>query len=322
MRRGRGTGRASLLNTAANASDIRQDFWLYRLLPGALRPYGSLARLDRPSGTWLLLLPCWWALALAPAAAGDWPDWRLVLLFAVGALVMRGAGCTLNDIADREFDAKVARTATRPLPSGAVTLRQALVFLALQLALGLVILLCLNATAIGVGAASLLLVATYPFMKRVTYWPQAFLGLTFNWGCLLGWAAATGGLDWPALALYAAGLNWTLVYDTIYAHQDREDDLLVGVKSTALKFGRATRAWIGGFALLAAALWALAGWLHQVAWPWYAGVALAALHLGWQIATLDIDDPQGCKRRFQSNRWTGLLLVLGALAAAAWMRSA
>lgn len=235
---------------------------------------------------------------------------------------MRGAGCTINDIADREFDAKVARTATRPLPSGAVTLRQALVFLALQLALGLAILLCLNLTAIGVGAASLLLVATYPFMKRVTYWPQAFLGLTFNWGCLLGWAAATGGLGWPALALYAAGLNWTLVYDTIYAHQDREDDLLVGVKSTALRFGRATRAWISGFALLATGLWALAGWLHQVAWPWYAGVALAALHLGWQIATLDIDDPQGCKRRFQSNRWTGLLLVLGALAAAAWTRTA
>jgi 4-hydroxybenzoate polyprenyltransferase len=308
--------------TAANASDIRQDHWLYRLLPRACRPYASLARLDRPSGTCLLLLPCWWAIALAPAAAGQWPDWRLVLLFALGALVMRGAGCTINDIADRDFDARVARTATRPLPSGAVTLRQAFAFLGLQLAVGLAILLCLNATAIWVGAASLALVVVYPFMKRITYWPQAFLGLTFNWGCLLGWAAATDGLAWPALALYAAGFNWTLVYDTIYAHQDREDDVLVGVKSTALKFGRATQAWIGGFGALAVGFWGLAGWLHDVAWPWYAGVALAALHLAWQVATLDIDDPKGCKLRFQSNRWTGLVLTLGAVAAAAWMRYA
>lgn len=305
---------------AASASDIRQDFWLYRLLPPGARPYASLARLDRPSGTWLLLLPCWWALALAPAPAGLWPDAWLVLLFAVGALVMRGAGCTINDIADREFDAKVARTATRPLPSGAVTLRQAVAFLGLQLAVGLAILLCLNGTAIWVGAASLALVVAYPFMKRFTYWPQAFLGLTFNWGALLGWAAATGEVGWPALALYLAGLNWTLVYDTIYAHQDRADDALIGVKSTALKFGRRTGLWISGFGLLAVALWALAGWLQGAAWPWYAGVGLAALHLAWQIATLDIDDPVGCKRRFQSNRWTGLLLVLGALAAAAWTR--
>jgi len=304
--------------TAAIRSDIRQDHWLYRILPRAGWPYASLARLDRPIGTWLLLLPGWWAIALAPAAAGLWPDWRLLLLFALGALVMRGAGCTINDIVDREFDAKVARTATRPLPSGAVSLRQALVFLALQLAVGLAILLCLNTTAIWVGVASLLLIVTYPFMKRVTYWPQAFLGLTFNWGALLGWAAATGGLEWPALALYAAGLNWTLVYDTIYAHQDREDDALIGVKSTALKFGRRTGTWISGFALLALALWCLAGALHAVAWPWYAGVALAGLHLAWQIRTLDIDDPRGCLARFRANRWTGLLLVLGAVAAAAW----
>ncbi len=290
------------------------------MLPPAGRPYASLARLDRPIGTWLLLLPAWWAIALAPAAAGDWPDWRLLLLFALGALVMRGAGCTVNDIVDRKFDGQVARTATRPLPSGAVTLRQALVFLALQLAVGLAILLCLNSTAIWVGAASLALIVAYPFMKRITYWPQAFLGLTFNWGCLLGWAAATGRLDWPALALYVAGFNWTLVYDTIYAHQDRADDALVGVKSTALKFGHHTARWISGFALLALAFWCLAGWLHHVAWPWYAGVALAGLHLAWQIRTLDIDDAKGCRARFYSNRWIGLLLTLAAVAAGAWTR--
>jgi 4-hydroxybenzoate polyprenyltransferase len=308
--------------TAATRSDIRQDHWLYRLLPRASWPYASLARLDRPFGTWLLLLPCWWALALAPAPAGAWPDWRLVLLFALGALVMRSAGCTINDIVDREIDGRVARTATRPLPSGAVTLRQALVFLALQLALGLAILLCLNTTAVWVGAASLALVVTYPFMKRVTYWPQAVLGLTFNWGALLGWAAATGGLDWPALALYVAGVNWTLVYDTIYAHSDREDDALIGVKSTALKFGRDTKTWLTGFAVLALAFWCLAGRLHGVAWPWYAGVALAGLHLAWQIRTLDIDDPRGCLARIRANRWTGLVLVAAAVAAAAWTRLA
>lgn len=243
-----------------------------------------------------------------------------MLLFAVGALVMRGAGCTINDIADREFDARVARTATRPLPSGAVTLRQAFVFLALQLAVGLAILLCLEATAIWVGVASLALVVAYPFMKRITYWPQAFLGLTFNWGALLGWAAATGTLGWPALALYLGGLNWTLVYDTIYAHQDREDDALVGVKSTALRFGRATAAWLTGFAVLALAFWVLAGLLLAIAWPWYAAVALAGLHMAWQIATLDIDDPRGCLARFRANRWLGLILVAGALACTAWVQ--
>jgi len=302
-------------------SDIRKDHWLLRLAPAGARPYLELARLDRPIGTWLLLLPGWWALALAPlaepTASSPWPDWRLLLLFALGALVMRGAGCTYNDIVDRDFDARVARTAGRPLPSGRVSLRQALLFLAAQLLVGLAILLLLHPYAIALGAASLALVFSYPFMKRVTWWPQAWLGLTFNWGALLGWAAATGGLDWPALALYLGGLAWTLVYDTIYAHQDREDDALIGVRSTALRFGRATRPIVAGFALLTLAGWGAAGWLAAVAWPYWLGLGAAALSLAWQIATLDIDDPAGCKKRFQSNKWTGLLLFAGILGAAA-----
>ena len=302
-------------------SDIRKDHWLLRLAPAGARPYLELARLDRPIGTWLLLLPGWWALALAPlaepTASSPWPDWRLLLLFALGALVMRGAGCTYNDIVDRDFDARVARTAGRPLPSGRVSLRQALLFLAAQLLVGLAILLLLHPYAIALGAASLALVFSYPFMKRVTWWPQAWLGLTFNWGALLGWAAATGGLDWPALALYLGGLAWTLVYDTIYAHQDREDDALIGVRSTALRFGRATRPIVTGFALLTLAGWGAAGWLAAVAWPYWLGLGAAALSLAWQIATLDIDDPAGCKKRFQSNKWTGLLLFAGILGAAA-----
>ena len=302
-------------------SDIRKDHWLLRLAPAGARPYLELARLDRPIGTWLLLLPGWWALALAPlaepTASSPWPDWRLLLLFALGALVMRGAGCTYNDIVDRDFDARVARTAGRPLPSGRVSLRQALLFLAAQLLVGLAILLLLHPYAIALGAASLALVFSYPFMKRVTWWPQAWLGLTFNWGALLGWAAATGGLGWPALALYLGGLAWTLVYDTIYAHQDREDDALIGVKSTALRFGRATRPIVTGFALLTLAGWGTAGWLAAVAWPYWLGLGAAALSLAWQIATLDIDDPAGCKKRFQSNKWTGLLLFAGILGAAA-----
>jgi 4-hydroxybenzoate polyprenyltransferase len=300
-------------------SDIRKDHWLFRLAPAAARPYLELARLDRPIGTWLLLLPGWWALALAPqvtaTATSPWPDWRLLLLFALGAFVMRGAGCTFNDIVDRDFDGRVARTALRPLPSGRVTLRQALLFLAAQLLAGLVILLLLPPLAIWLGAGSLLLVFTYPFMKRLTYWPQAFLGLTFNWGALLGWAAATQELHWRAVALYLGGLCWTLVYDTIYAHQDREDDALIGVKSTALRFGRATRPIIAGFALLALGGWAAAGW--ALAWPYWIGLGAAALSIAWQIGTLDIDDPAGCLRRFQSNRWTGLVLFAGLLGAAA-----
>ncbi len=286
--------------------DIPADGWIDRYLPAALRPHARLMRLDRPIGTWLLLLPCWWSLALA---APGWPDWWLFILFAIGAVVMRGAGCTINDIADRDFDAKVARTARRPIPSGEISVRGAWLSLATQLAVGLLILLQLNAAAIWVGVVSLALVFPYPLMKRITYWPQAWLGLTFNWGALLGWAAVAGDLGAPALALYAGGILWTLGYDTIYAHQDKEDDVLVGVKSTALRLGRATPAWLIGFYSGAVLLFALAGWLAHLSWPFYLLLTLGAGQLFWQIIDGNIDDWKDCLIKFKSNRYFGLILV-------------
>jgi len=300
---------------AAAASDIAHGHWTLRLAPAAARPYLRLIRIDRPIGTWLLLFPGWWSLSLAAAAESGWPDWRLAALFAAGALLMRGAGCTYNDIVDREIDAQVARTAARPIPSGEVSVTQAGAFLAALLGLALLILLQLHPFAIALGAASLALVAAYPFMKRITYWPQAWLGLTFNWGALLGWAAATGGLALPPLLLYAAGIAWTLGYDTIYAHQDKEDDALVGVKSTALRFGAATRIWLGVFYALAIVLFAAAGAAAGLAWPYYLGVAAAAAHFAWQTATLDTGDPGNCLHRFKANRYIGWLLLAGIVAA-------
>ena len=299
-----------------SASDIRRDHWSYRLAPAGLKPYLSLARIDRPIGTWLLLFPCWWSFSLAAAAEGSLPALLPILLFAVGALVMRGAGCTFNDIVDRDFDAKVARTATRPIPSGQVSLKQAWVFLALLLLAGLLVLLQFNLFTIAIGAASLLLVASYPFMKRITYWPQAWLGLTFNWGALVGWAAHQGTLAWPALLLYLGGLAWTLGYDTIYAHQDKEDDALIGVKSSALKLGAATRPWLVVFYGTTLALFAAAGLAAGLAWPFLLGIAAVGLHFAWQVATLDIDDPAGCLAKFHSNRFVGWSLLAGILASA------
>lgn len=296
-----------------DASDIRRGDWIDRFAPAATRPYLRLMRLDRPIGTWLLLFPCWWSIALA-APPGTWPDARLMALFGLGALVMRGAGCTFNDIVDRDFDARVARTATRPIPSGAVSPAQAVAFLGLQLAVGLVILLSLNGTAIALGVASLALVAVYPFMKRVTYWPQVFLGLTFNWGALMGWAAVTGRVDPPAVALYAAGVAWTLVYDTIYAHQDKEDDALIGVKSTALRFGDRTRPWLAGFAAVALLLFGAALFLAGLGWPAWLAFGLVAAHFVWQIAAVDTDDPHDCLAKFRANRWLGWILLAGVAA--------
>jgi 4-hydroxybenzoate polyprenyltransferase len=297
----------------ATRSDIPVGGWVDRWLPSAARPYAKLARLDRPIGTWLLLFPGWWSIALA-TPKGAWPDAKLIVLFAIGAVVMRGAGCVVNDIADRNFDARVARTALRPIPSGAVSVPQALAFLAVLLAVGLAILLSFNRTAVIVGAASLPLIVTYPFMKRITYWPQAFLGITFNWGALLGWAAATGSLDWPALALYAGGIAWTLHYDTIYAHQDKEDDALIGVKSTALLFGANSRTWMAGFSALAVALFGIALALAEVRWPAWLGLGIVAAHLGWQVAAVKIDDPSDCLAKFKSNRIVGWALFLGLVA--------
>ena len=299
------------------ASDIESGHWAYRLAPGATRPYLKLARVDRPIGTWLLLFPCWWAVALAAAAERAWPDPRLLVLFAVGALVMRGAGCTYNDIVDRDFDARVARTALRPIPSGQVSTRRAAAFLALLLLAGFLILIQFNGVAVALGVASLALVFSYPFMKRVTYWPQAWLGLTFNWGALVGWAAATGGLAWPPILLYLAGIAWTLGYDTIYAHQDKEDDALIGVKSTALKLGSRTKPWLVVFYGTALALLLAAGLAAGLGWPYLIGLAGVAGHFAWQVATLAIDDPANCLARFRANRFVGWILLAGIVAAGA-----
>jgi 4-hydroxybenzoate polyprenyltransferase len=294
------------------ATDIPSESWIDRFAPEVIRPYLRLARLDRPIGTWLLLLPCWWGAALATPA---WPDATMFVLFTIGAVVMRGAGCTVNDLADRKFDARVARTATRPIASGQISVLKAFVFLALQLLLGLSILLQFNAFTVALGVSSLLLIVLYPFMKRITYWPQLFLGFTFNWGALLGWAAVKGELSAPAFVLYGAGIFWTLGYDTIYAHQDKEDDVLIGVKSTALKFGDGTKPWLVGFYSITVILLAATGLLANLDWPFYSGLTLAALHLAWQIKSVDIANSKNCLRRFKSNRDFGLILLAGIIAA-------
>ncbi|MBL6958254.1 MAG: 4-hydroxybenzoate octaprenyltransferase [Rhodospirillales bacterium] len=301
------------MNEAAkpSASDIPSGNWVDRLLPDGLKPYARLSRLDRPIGTWLLLLPGWWSLALATPG---WPDPGLVVLFGIGAIVMRGAGCVHNDITDRDFDKMVARTADRPIASGAVSLPRAFAFMGLLALIGFAVLWQFNLFAVWVGAASLLLVAVYPFMKRITYWPQAVLGLTFNWGALLGWAAVRGEIAPAALVLYAAGFFWTLGYDTIYAHQDKEDDLLVGIKSTALRLGDATRPWLFVFYGISLVLLAWAGILAGLGWPFYAGLALAAGHLAWQAATIDTDTAADCLAKFKSNRDYGLILFAAIIA--------
>ncbi len=295
-----------------NASDIPRGNWVDRLTPRATHPYLRLARFDRPIGTWLLLLPGWWALALAPD--GGWPDPWLFALFGIGAILMRGGGCVINDLFDRDFDARVARTADRPIASGAISVPRALVFLAALFGVSLLILLQFNLFAIVVGALSLVLVVPYPLMKRITWWPQAWLGLTFNWGALLGWAAVRGDIAAPALILYVSGFFWTLAYDTIYAHQDKEDDALVGIKSTARLLGDNSRPWIAGFFAICLILLALAGWRVGLAWPFYAGLGLATIHAIWQTVSADFGNPKNCLARFKSNRDLGLI-VLAAIVA-------
>ncbi|MDH5749503.1 MAG: 4-hydroxybenzoate octaprenyltransferase [Rhodospirillales bacterium] len=300
------------MTTGTNtASDIRVGHWVERLVPDLARPYLRMARIDRPIGTWLLLFPCWWSVALA---SSGWPSLYFMILFAVGALVMRGAGCTLNDIVDRDFDARVARTALRPIPSGAVSVPQAVAFIGFLLLIGFTVLVQFNGFAVLVGVASLALVAVYPFMKRITYWPQAVLGLTFTYGALLGWAAVRGSLDGPAVVLYAGCFFWTLGYDTIYAHQDKEDDALVGIKSTALLFGDTTKRWLSFFFSATIVLFALAGAMTGLAWPFYAALALAAGQFIWQVWTLDINDPKDCLAKFKSNRLFSWIVLAGIIA--------
>ncbi len=289
--------------------------WIDRLAPAVARPYLRLARSDKPIGGWLLMWPCFWSAGLAAEAKGSQlPDlWHLVL-FLVGAHVMRGAGCAWNDFLDRDIDGKVERTRSRPLPSGQISAKAALVFMVALALVGLAILLQFNSFARVLGVLSLLPVAIYPLMKRITHWPQAVLGLAFGWGALMGWAAVFGSLALPPLLLYAASIAWIIGYDTIYAHQDREDDALIGVKSTALRFGASTPYWLAGFygafwlLLLAAGLSAGAGWLLIVA------LLVLAAQLSWQIISLDVKDAGNCLARFRSNHQAGALVFAGLLA--------
>jgi 4-hydroxybenzoate polyprenyltransferase len=288
-----------------------------RHAPEGLRPWLKLGRFDRPAGIWLLMLPGWQGIALAGAEQGRWPSLRLVAAFLAGSALMRAAGCAFNDVVDRDFDAKVARTASRPLASGQLSVRQAWAFIVACSLVSLLILLSMGPLAIGLGVASLALVAIYPFMKRITWWPQAWLGLTFNWGALLGYAAATGRLDAAAGLLYASGVFWTLGYDTISAVQDLEDDALAGVKSSARRLGASAPAGVLGFYVLAIAL-ALAAGVAGRCGPLFPPLAAAyAVHLVAQARRLKVEDPAGALALFRSNRDAGLIL-LAALVAGAW----
>jgi len=292
--------------------------WVDTRAPQWSRPYLRLSRLDRPIGSWLLLMPCWWSAALAAGVIGDIGRLPLILvLFFVGAFVMRGAGCTWNDITDRDLDARVERTRSRPIPAGQVSVPQAAAFLVVQALIGLAVLLQFNGFAIATGIASLVIVAVYPFMKRITWWPQIVLGLAFSWGALMGFAVTLGRIDAAALLLYAGSIAWVIGYDTIYAHQDTEDDALIGVKSTALLFGARTRFALMVFYGLAVVLIGAALTLASVRWPAWIGLAAFAAHLVWQIGRLAIGDPALCLRLFKSNRDAGLLLFAGLLADAA-----
>ena len=305
--------------STGQVSDAVRGNWVDHIAPEWSRPYLRLSRADRPIGTWLLLLPCWWGLLLASHHSQQF-GWREAWIFvacAIGAWLMRGAGCTWNDITDRNFDGLVERTASRPIPSGQATVKGAVIWMAIQALLALCVLLTFNTFAIQLGIASLLLVAIYPFAKRFTWWPQAFLGLAFNWGALLAWAAQTGSLDWPPVILYAAGISWTLFYDTIYAHQDKEDDALIGVKSTARLFGARTDHYLRIFMVISVSLMAAAiiialteqsnflSLVIALGAPWAFG-----WHLTWQMRSLDIDNGDKCLALFRSNRDAGLIVVL------------
>ena len=307
-------------------ADATDDNWVDRFAPIPTRPYLRLSRADRPAGTWLLLIPCWWGIALAAAATGQpakaiWP----AIACAIGAFLMRGAGCTWNDITDRHIDAQVARTRSRPIPSGQATPQKAAIWMIVQALLAFGILLTFNTTAIALGILSLAPVAVYPFAKRFTWWPQIFLGLAFNWGAILGWAAVTGALSPAPILLYVAGIIWTLFYDTIYAHQDREDDALIGVKSTARLFAQNTPKWLFGF-LIASVILLTLGTILALAPTQNPVILLLALagvwgfgwHLTWQLRKLDIDDTDICLHLFRSNRDAGLIIVAALTAAALW----
>jgi 4-hydroxybenzoate polyprenyltransferase len=301
-------------------ADAVDKNWVDQFAPAFTRPYLRLSRADRPAGTWLLLIPCWWSLSLAILSDGQFTNYDRWLIFAmaVGAFLMRGAGCTWNDITDRHLDAQVARTRSRPIPSGQITARTAAVWMVVQTAIAAFILFTFNNTAIVLGICALIPVAIYPFAKRFTWWPQVFLGLAFNWGALMGWVAHTGEFGWPPVLLYLAGIAWTLFYDTIYAHQDKEDDALIGVKSTARLFQENTKKWLMGF-LIAAVLLLCAALIMTVDEQVniialliaILGIWAFGMHLTWQLRNLDIDDANTCLRLFRSNRDAGFLPILG-----------
>lgn len=272
--------------------------------------YCRLLRLHQPTGIWLLLWPCWWALALASHGL---PSLRLLFLFGVGAVVMRGAGCIVNDMIDRDIDRQVERTKMRPLASGEITMTQASLVLLLLLFIALCIALQMKMIVVLLAFSSLALVVAYPFMKRVTWWPQLFLGLAFNWGALMGWAAVTGDIGSPAIALYIGSIFWTLGYDTIYAHQDTSDDSKIGVKSTALRLGKNSKYWIAGFYGCAVIAWSFAGVLNHNGPAYFASLFYAAFHFFYQVYGVDIDDPASCIRMFRSNTVLGWMVFAGLL---------
>ncbi|WP_018182638.1 4-hydroxybenzoate octaprenyltransferase [Kaistia granuli] len=293
-------------------SDADRGNWVDHFAPQWLRPYARLARWDRPIGWRLLLLPCWWAAALASNVAGSTlPNIGHLILFLIGAVAMRGAGCTYNDIVDRELDAGVARTRSRPIPSGQVSVRNAKIFLVLQALAGLAVLLCFNWFSVALGVASLAVVAAYPFMKRITDWPQFVLGLAFSWGALIGWSAVFGSLSLAPLLLYAGSVLWTIGYDTIYALQDIEDDKIMGVRSTARLFGDRAPQMVGLLYAGSTLFWAGALVAAGVGWIAWLGLALLAAHLAWQVATVRLDDDALALRLFKSNWPAGLVFFAG-----------
>ncbi len=317
-------------------ADALRGSWVHKFLPESLWPYAQLARWERPIGWKLLMWPCWWSAALALAVwinsisaiefdnlsiaekvrwfSGDSIFPYYLLLFFLGAFVMRGAGCTYNDLVDQDIDDKVARTRSRPLPSGRVTRKKAAIFLALQLLVGLIILLQFNTTTIIVGLVSVVTIVVYPFMKRITWWPQLFLGLAFSWGALVGWTAIAGQLHLPAIILYLGSICWVIAYDTIYAYQDIEDDALVGVKSTARLFAENTKTALIILYSAALVMFAIAFYLTGVNWPAWIGLVLSAAHLTWQVKSFSYSDPANSLHLFKSNSGFGWLLFLGLLA--------
>ncbi len=302
------------IDHSSSIADAPPNNWVDRFAPQSLKPYLKLARFDRPIGIWLLLFPCWWGQALAELAADRAvPHLWYLLLFAIGATVMRGAGCTWNDIVDRDYDGRVRRTALRPIPAGQVSGKSAFGFAVLLSLTGFLVLIQFNAFTIWLGIGSLGLVALYPFAKRFTYWPQLVLGLTFKWGALVGWAAIQGGLSLVPVLLYAGCVFWTIGYDTIYAHQDKDDDAVLGLKSTALRFGSSTPRWLVLFYGSAILCWLIAAGSAGAGILTFLALSAVALHLSWQVMTLKTDEGDNCLVRFKSNRTVGWLFFLGLI---------